>query len=120
MKKWLLVLAIVIFASNAMAYPRHGRNGHHYRPAPIYVVHDHYRPVHYEYRDATNWSAFFAGLVGSTVGNYLVTTQYQPTVGSNTRCLVMQSLKTNRVVEKCVNTFQSQQEADIYRLLYVD
>lgn len=116
MKKiWLALFLTVFGATSVMAMPRpHHRPSHHGHPAPIVQkvsVHHH-----------DGWGNFFAGLVGSAIGSYIVTNQYQPTIYSDTRCVVMKSRLSGQVVKKCVNLANSQNWAqqDVYDILYVE
>ena len=115
MKKFLLVLFLSLFtAASVMAMPRphHGFFPKH----PVPVV----RKIPCCHHD--NWSSFFAGLVGSAIGSYVVTSQYQPTVYSDMRCVVMKSRLSGHIVKKCVNLANSQNwvQQDVYDILYVE
>lgn len=115
MKKFWLVLFLSLFtATSVMAMPRphHGFFPKH----PVPVV----RKIPGHNHD--NWGSFFAGLVGSAIGSYVVTSQYQPTIYSDTRCVVMKSRLSGHIVKKCVNLANSQNwvQQDVYDILYVE
>ena len=115
MKKFLLVLFLSLFtAASVMAMPRPHPGFFPKHPVPVV------RKIPCCHHD--NWSSFFAGLVGSAIGSYVVTSQYQPTVYSDMRCVVMKSRLSGHIVKKCVNLANSQNwvQQDVYDILYVE
>ena len=126
MKKFLTVLAILGFSiSTAYAWPWHGWGGHH-RPSPPVVEVHHPRPVYVRYgHHHSELDSFFAGLVGATIGSYIVTdTYHHPLYNTapvrDTQCFLLVSKKTNKAVKRCVDITDDFNQDDIYKVLYID
>lgn len=111
MKKIWLVLFLSIFSTTSvMAMPRH----YHGHPVPAARKVPAHRPG--------NWESFFSGLAGSAIGSYIVASQYQPTIYSDTRCVILKSRMNGQIIKKCVNLANSENwvRQDVYDILYVE
>lgn len=80
------------------------------------MIHDY----HHERLDS-----FFAGLVGSAIGSYVVTGTYsQPLYNTapvrDTQCFLLVSQKTNKAVKRCVEITDTLNQDDVYKVLYID
>ena len=126
MKKFLIVFsAIVLLTSTAHAWPWHGWGGHH-RPRPPVVELHHHRPVFVRHgHHHRELDSFFAGLVGATIGSYIVTDTYHHPLyntvpARDTQCFLLVSKKTDRVIKRCVDISDDFNQDDIYKVLYID
>lgn len=125
MKKFLIVFMAMVFAvSNANAWWGHWGSGHH-RPRPP-AAERHHRPVHviHDYHH-DRLDSFFAGLVGSAIGSYVVIGTYsQPLYNTapvrDTQCFLLVSQKTNKAVKRCVEITDTLNQDDVYKVLYID
>ena len=116
MKKFFLGLLLASFCfSTAFAAPGHRKQRpappHH--PAPVVVKNHHHHD---------SWKTFFAGLIGSAIGSYIVTNQYQSTTQPDSHCVVMQSRRNGNIVRKCFTVTNSTnwQSQNVYDILYID
>lgn len=127
MKKIIIALCLTVFsATTATAWPGHGWGGRHHFHQPAVITH-HYRPVHIvkKYHHDNELGSFFAGLVGSAIGSYVVSSTYQqpsynmvPAV--KTQCFLLVSEKRNKSVKRCIEIDDGFNQNDIYKILYVD
>ena len=124
MKKFIvsLMMVMVLFASSVQAAPRRG--GHHFSPAPAPHHHQvHHAPAHkVKHKHGEPIVSFFAGLVGSIIGNYMIGDYTTPRSSETTHCFTMISRSSGRQVKKCVNTTNWSQynQSQIYETLYID
>lgn len=126
MKKFLTVLAILGFSiSNAYAWPWHDGGVHHRSHPPVVEVR-HPRPVYVRHgHHHSEFDSFFAGLIGSAIGSYVVTSTYpQPLYNTvpirDTQCFLLVSQKTNKAVKRCVEITDKLNQDDVYKVLYID
>lgn len=120
----LIMMVLVLGCSTAQARP--GPGAHHFGPSPLHMPqHRWHRPAPVlppHHRPGKPIGAFLAGLVGTVIGNYVVSDVYQPNTFANTRCFTMVSQMDGRMLRKCVSvqdwTYRPQSE--IYEILYVD
>lgn len=70
-------------------------------------------------------TVFFAGLIGTAIGSYVVTSTYQQPLYNtvpvrDTQCFLLVSRKTNKAVKRCVDITDDFNQDDIYKVLYID
>lgn len=115
MKKVLcIVLFVLISVSNVNAMPRgHHKPHHRVVHGPIISIKKHYN---------NGWESFFAGLIGSTIGSYIVANQYKHPLSNDVRCVVMKSRNSGKIVKKCVDLekFGYSYKQEIYDILFVE
>ena len=118
----LIMMVLVMSCSTAQARP--GPGAIHHAPSPLHMSHHGWhRPVlppHHRPREPIG--TFLAGLVGTVIGNYVVSDVYQPNTFADTRCFTMVSQLNGHMVRKCVSVqdWAYRPKTEIYNILYVD
>ena len=120
----LIMMVLVLSCSAAQARP--GPGAPHHAPSPLHMPkHGWHRPVQVRpphHRPGEPIGAFLAGLVGTVIGNYVVSDVYQPNTFADTRCFTMVSQLNGHMVRKCVSVqdWAYRPKTEIYNILYVD